>query len=253
MRNWLHKYKWVIRWSLFGLMVALFIATAILFSNAKWIGNALQTIGSIAGVYATILVFLQTKHGSDAQFKQQLEHLQSLNAKQIEALQQTTEKQVTTLQELNAKQIEALQHTTQSQITALQESNKKQIDALFEATEKQVEALHQTTFNQIAAFEKQIKDVTNKLTDNSILLAEILGRELEKSMEAFSSAIKLEEAKYRDLEGWKLLRTPAEREQQLNQQKSRIQVFKQWYDYIVSKYNQVRTYLSSNDSKQLNG
>src|SRR5690606_26289752 len=216
------KHKWIIHWCTLGLLVVLFLLVAIFFEDKSWVGNVLQTIGTVAGIYLTLIIFLYSKEESDKQFREHLEHLQNLNLNQIEALQNSTEKQLKTLQELNAKQIKTLHDLNAKQIEVLQEVTEKQINALFEITEKQIEALHKTTYDEISSFEKQMTEVTNKLADNSILLAEILGRELEKSMEAFGAAIQREEAKYHDLTKFKLLRTPAEREQQLSNQKNRI-------------------------------
>lgn len=279
------KHKWKIHWCAFGTLILLFVFTALLFEDKIWLPNVLQTIGTIAGIYLTIIIFLRSKEDSDKQFREHLEHLQNLNAKQIEvlqintekhiaALQTETEKQITalqtltekqisatqiavkeqikTIQELTERQIEAVMNSTEKQINTSQELNANHIDALFKATEKQIDAIQRTTFEQISSFEKETRIVTDKLTDNSILLAEILGRELEKSMEAFGNAIKREEARYDDLSGWKFLRTPAEREQQLNNQWNRIQTFKKWYEYIVNKYQQVKKFVGS-DQKRLNG
>ncbi len=219
-------------------MVGLFVFVALYFNDKSWLSNALQTIGTISGVYLTIIVFLQSKEESDKQFRNHLEHLQLLNTRQIEALQTSTDKQIQALQELNAKQI-----------TALHELTDKQISALQELTEKQIEALHKTTFEQISFFEQQTREVTNKLSDNSILLAEILGRELEKSLDLYNNAIKAEEAKYSNLSGWKLLRTPAEREQQLTNQWNRIQQIKKGYEYLMTKYKQVKEFLGFGQKK----
>lgn len=246
------KHKWIIHGCALGLLVALFLLVAIFFEDKFWVGNVLQTIGTIAGIYLTLIIFLHSKEESDKQFREHLEHLQKLNLNQIEALQNSTEKQLNTLQELNAKQIKTLHDLNAKQIEVLQDVTEKQITALFEITEKQIEALHKLTYEEISSFEKKISEVTNKLAENSILLAEILGRELEKSMEAFGNTIQREEARYNDLSKFKLLRTPAEREQQLSNQKNRIQQFKQWYDYIVSKYNQLKKNWG-NDQQQLNG
>lgn len=239
--NKLRQYKWLITWTAFAVMVGLFVFIAIYFNDRPWLSNALQTIGTISGVYLTIIVFLQSKEESDKHFQNQLDHLQRLNAEHIHALQSSTDKQIKTLQEINTKQISALQELTDKQITALQE-----------LTEKQIDALHKTTFKQILSFEQQIREVTNKLSDNSILLAEILGRELEKSLDLYNNAIKIEEAKYSNLSGWKLLRTPAERERQLNNQWNRIQQIKKGYEYLMTKYKQLKEFLGFGQ-KKLNG
>ncbi len=224
------KHKWLIYWCSFGLLVLLFVLTALFFEHKPWIGNVLQALGTITGIYLTLILFLHSKEGTDKQFREHLDHLQNLNHKQIEALQQSTEKQITTLHELNTKQITALQ----------------------DLTEKQIEALHKTTYDQISAFEKQIREVTDKLSDNSILLAEILGRELEKSLNVYSDAIQREEARYKDLTGFKLLRTQQERQDQLNRQWNKIEQIKRGSEYLVNKYNQLKSFLGFGQNK-LNG
>ncbi len=234
------KHNFKIQWIAFIILVGLFVFVAIYFEDKKWIANALQTIGTITGVYLTIIVFFQSKVGADKQFRDHVEHLQRLNKEYVEALYNATERQIKTFQETNTQKI-----------TALKEETDRQINALQELTEKQIEALNKTTYEQISSFENEIREFTNRLTDNSILLAEILGRELEKSIELYGNAIKNEEKKYSDLSNWKLLRTPAERESQLNTQWNRIQKIKNGYDYLLTKYNQVRNYLGLG-IKQLN-
>lgn len=193
------KNKWLIHWLSFGLLIFIFVFTAVVFQRENWIGNVLQTVGTIAGIYLTIIIFLNSKEDSDKQYRKHLENLQKLNAKQIEVMQ-----------ELTAKQIAALQKSTN---------------------------------DEISSFEKQITEVTNKLTDNSILLAEILGRELEKALGLYENAIKKEQKKYKNLSDWKLLRTIEERELQLNIQWDRIEYIKNGYNYLVDKYNQLKKFL----------
>ncbi|OFX16702.1 MAG: hypothetical protein A2033_12825 [Bacteroidetes bacterium GWA2_31_9] len=215
---------------------------AIYFKEKEWLGNVLQAIGTISGIYLTIIIFLQSNEESDKQFRKQfrkqLEHLQILNSKQIDALQSSTEKQIKTFQDLNSKQI-----------LALQELNAKQIDALHYETERQIKTIQESTNEQIYSFEQQINYVTNKLKDNSILLAEILSRELEKSLEYYSSILSREEAKYNDLADWKLLRTKEERERQLNQQWNRLEQIKNGYNYLIVKYKNLKQFLGIEQKK----
>jgi hypothetical protein len=201
------KHKWTIHWVAFSILITLFVFVAFLFEDKPWLGNVLQSLGTVSGIYLTIIIFFHTKEESDKQNKQYLEYLQLLNSKQIDALQK--------------------------------------------ATEQQIEALQKSTSDQISAFEKQISEVTEKLSENSIILAEILGRELEKSIEVYSKSLKKEEAKFKELADWKLLRTPAEKEQQLEMQKKRILTFRNLYNYLVDKYNSVRQYLGYTDQFQL--
>lgn len=202
------KHKWKIHSCVCGILLLLFVFTAIFFEDKNWLPNILQTIGTVIGIYLTVIIFLYSKEDSDKQFREHLGHLQELNAQQILALQTSTK--------------------------------------------EQIEALQFSTNQQISSFEREIREVTNKLSDNSILLAEILRRELEKSIETFNTALKTEEAKYSDLSGWKLFRTKEEKEQQLNNQWTKIQNFKRTLEYLVTKYNQVRQFLGF-ETKQLNG
>lgn len=68
-------------------MVLVFIAVTIFFENKSWIANVLQAIGTIAGIYLTLILFLSSKEESDKQFRTHLEYLQNLNYRQIEAIQ----------------------------------------------------------------------------------------------------------------------------------------------------------------------
>jgi len=121
MKDSLKQHKWTIHWSIFVLLIVLFVLTAIFYENRIWVGNVLQTQGTVIGIYLTIIIFLFSKEDSDKQFREHLEELQKLNLKQIQAVQSSTQQQVTTLQELNGKQIEALQSSTEKQIYTLQD------------------------------------------------------------------------------------------------------------------------------------
>lgn len=222
------KAKWMLHWSLFGFIGILFIILAISYEDKDWIGNVLQTVGTVAGIYLTLIIFFHSKEETDKQYRDQIEHLQTLNSRQIEALHLATEKQIIALQEMTSKQIYALQTATERQIAALQKS----------------------TYDEISSFEQQIGEVTNKLTDNSVLLAEILGRELEKSIDLFNNTLNEEQAKYKDLSEWKLLRTSEERERQLRRQWNRIEHIKKGCNYLVNKYKQLKNYFGI-DQKRL--
>lgn len=213
------RYK--LHWTIFFVLVALFLFVALAFENKEWIANALQAIGTVIGVYLTLIIFLQSKNESDIQFRDQIVHLQELNNKHIEAIRESTEKQIITIQNTNHEQITALKELTQKQIDAVQNS----------------------TYEQISSYEREMKEVTNKLSETSILLAEILGRELENSITKYADLIKQENQRYSNLSSFKLLRTPAEKESQLAKQWNRIQQIKQGYEYLVAKYKNVRRYL----------
>lgn len=235
------KHKWRFYWAMFGLMVGCLILLAISFEDRPWLGNALQTIGTVAGLYATLLLYLQTKEENDKQFREHLNHLQELTTKEIEAVKVGTDKQIEALKELTDLQIRSFQELTENQISAIQQ-----------ATEKQIDALQKSTFDQINSFEKQTTEIATKLSDNSILLAEILGRELEKAIDLYSHAINQEQAKYNDLSGFKLLRTDAEKKHQLTIQGQRIEAIRRGYEYLLDKYNKLKSFFGLG-TKSING
>ena len=215
------KGKWIIHWLTLTLLVSSFIMFSIVFENKTWLGNALQTIGTITGFYLTIIIFLSSKEGADKQYREHLEHLQKLNNDHIIALSNSTSKQIEAIQELTNKQIEVLHETTEKQIVALKKS----------------------TDEQISSFEKQTSDVTNKLGDNSVLLAEILGRELEKAINVSQKAVNQEQSKYNDLSGWKFLRSKESKQKQLASQFYRINLRRNGHNYLLTKYNHVKKFI----------
>ncbi len=224
------KHKWLIHWITFSILISLFVFVALYFNDKSWIGNILQTVATITGIYLTIIIFLQSKEGSDEQYREHIEQLQLLNNRQIDALSENTKKQIETFQELTAKQIETLQIST----------------------EKQIEALQNSSSEQISSFEQQINLVTNKLSDNSILLAEILGRELEKAIETYENTLKKEKTKYNDLLNFKFLRSQVQREFQIKSQIERMDQIQKGFDYLFGKYKQLKSYLGEKPNKLIN-
>ena len=132
-------------------------------------------------------------------------------------------------------------------INHLQKLNKVQIDTLTENTQKQIEALQYSTLEQISSFEQQINLVTNKLSDNSILLAEILGRELEKAIESYDKTLQSEKIKYNSLFGFKIGRTKVERENQINRQLEKLNKIRNGFNYLTGKYSELKNYLGNNN------
>ena len=132
-------------------------------------------------------------------------------------------------------------------IDYLQKLNKNQIDVLTENTQKQIEALQDSTSEQISSFEQQINLVTNKLSDNSILLAEILGRELEKAIELYDKTLKSETIKYNNLFGFKIGRTKEDRAKQINRQFEKLNQIQNGFNYLTGKYKELKNYLGNNN------
>ena len=129
----------------------------------------------------------------------------------------------------------------------LQKLNTKEIEALQRATEKQIEALHQSTYRQISSFEQQTKEIANKLSENSILLAEILGKELERAISESTAMMEKAERDYSKLQGFQLFRTEKEKKDQLEKQKGIISILKQWIDFWSTKYERLKNYFGFNE------
>ena len=103
--KFIRKNKWIFHWTTFSVLIWLIAFSVIKLEGKTWLPNFLQAIGTITGIYLTIIIFLQSKEESDKQFRNQLEHLQHLNANHILALQNSTDKHINALQELTDKQI----------------------------------------------------------------------------------------------------------------------------------------------------
>jgi hypothetical protein len=131
-----------------------------------------------------------------------------------------------------------------NQLEHLQNLTAKQIEALQLSTEKHIEALHKATSEEIIAFEKQTNDIVTKLTDNSVLLGEILNRSLESELNNINNIIAHEQKSYSKLNDFALFRTPEEKANQLDQQKTRLQQFQNYKNYIEQKYKQIKLFLS---------
>lgn len=204
------KYKWRLFWCFFIVLAALFVFMAVFFRDQSWIGSVLQTFGTVIAIYPTILLAYQSKAESERLNRLHLDHLQKLNQDEI-----------TEMRNLFQKQIDTLTNSTNEQIKAIQDATRKQIENYTEQTNKLVE----------------------KLTDNSVLLAELLKRELEDALDQAESNLNKANAKYEDLQGFKLLRTKEEREVQLQQQAGFIERMKKWIDYLQGKYKMIKNYL----------
>jgi hypothetical protein len=225
-------HKWRFIYCLLGILISSFIYVAIKFEDKAWLPNALQTIGTTCGFFLSLLIFFKSNEDSNRQFNENLEHLQRLNAEHISALQIATERQISNSHELNSIHINVLRESTQNQIKAIQE-----------LTDKQIHALHSATNSQIDSFEKELSEVVTRLTDNSIILGEILGRELEKSIDHFNNMLAKERRLYEDDSAFKLLRTEEERQRQIRKRLSRIAALERVIKTLKERYKNVREFL----------
>ncbi len=209
MRHWIKQKKWTLAWIPFGalLLITLFFAAA--FEDKAWLPNVLQTMGITITVYASIALYLHSQEQSKRDTERQMLHMQQL---------------------------------FQQQIDALVESTQKQMDHLQELTEKQIDTLKTTTDEQINAFENQTNGMIRELADSSILLSEILGRQLEDAIANQEAIYNQAAGAFNQASNFKLLRTKQEREQQMQQHEARLTKLKQGYDYLMTKYNQLKNF-----------
>tara|TARA_B100000795_G_C22785718_1_gene434504 strand:- start:1415 stop:2146 length:732 start_codon:yes stop_codon:yes gene_type:complete len=214
---WSDNLNWI------GLIILalMYILTSFSFEDKEWVRDTLNSISLVIGVYLAVILFKKSNSSSDEQSKEHLNHLQ----------------------QLNNKQILAIQCANQKQIQILQENTQKQIDALMESTDKQIESISKSTNNQIIHFEHNIKNVALRLTENSELLGEILGRELEKELLKLTGLMEQEQRNYADLSSFKLLRTDRDKKIQLKKCSDKFNQVKARFNTFKVKYEAVRNFL----------
>lgn len=133
------------------------------------------------------------------------------------------------------------------QINQLQQLNQKQIDTLTLNTQKQIETIQNSTSEQVSSFEHEINIVVNKLSDNSILLGEILARELEKAIQLYNKTLEKETSKYKSLLSFKIGRTKEEREIQIKKQLQILDNIRKGFNSLVNKYQNLRNHFGNNN------
>lgn len=220
-------YKENLSWIGLVILITMFLFSATSFQNKEWKGDVLQCLGLVIGIYLTLMLFFKSNKSSDAQFREQIEHLQRLNNDQIAALQKANQEQISKLQELNNKQVLTTEKSTEDQINAYSNSINE----------------------QILSFEKNIRHVSNRLVDNSELLAELLSRELEKEIFKLNDKMKNEQKAYGRLMNWKPLRTREEKQQQLKNCNTRFEEIKNLFKALVEKYHDVQEFLNNGYSE----
>lgn len=140
--------------------------------------------------------------------------------------------------------------TTQIKIGAITDSTNKQIEHLQEHTNKQIQALQENTDKQIQNYTEQTSVLVQELKSNSVLLAELLCRNLEDAIMETQDEFKKANVKYFDLQEWKLGRTPEVRERQLNKMEKLLNWIKDKEEYLREKYNDVISFLDRKKLKE---
>jgi hypothetical protein len=210
MKDWLLRHKWRLSWSGFGGLLCIFVWVVVKYNNANWFSVFLQSYGLVLSIYPTVLIFVQSRSESDKALRLQLEHLQKLN---------------------------------QDEIDTLRILFQNQMDEFKARTSEQIQAIHESTQKQIEHYAAQTEKIVGELNTNSQLLAEILLRQLEEGLDQAQKEVNKAEAVYRDLSGFKLLRTKPEREAQLTRQRGVVARLKEWASYLQLKCNELHKYL----------
>lgn len=206
--NWFKKNKWRFWWILFGVFVIVFILYIIEHISKNDFNSALLQFGSILiPLFAAIIIMLQNNEQIDRSTKIQLDHLQKLNDREIEEMQKLFQKQIDTLVE-----------STNTQIKTLQENTNKQIHHNTEQTQK----------------------IVDELTDNSVLLGEILKRELEKGIQLAGQQLHTAQKALEDIQGFKIGRTDEEKAIQIKEQIRVVDWLKGWKNRLQKKYNSLK-------------
>jgi len=206
--SWFKKNKWSFWWILFGVFVGVFIIYIIEHISKNDFNSALLQFGSILiPLFAAIIIMLQNNDQIDKSTKLQLEHLQTLNDREIEEMQKLFQ---------------------------------KQIDVLVENTNTQINTLQENTSRQIANNTEQTQKVVDELTDNSVLLGEILKRELEKGIQHAEQQLQMAQKTLEDLKGFKIGRTEEEKLIQIKEQVKIVEWLKGWRDRLHKKYTSLK-------------
>jgi len=132
---------------------------------------------------------------------------------------------------------------TNRKLLSQEQNTNLQISKYQELVEQQIKAIQENTDKQINNYVEQTSYLVNELRNNSVLLAEILNQQLEDSIIKTQQEIKKANRKYSNTKEWKLLRTPEEKEQQLERMKN----FLDWLEYrrvqFIEKYEKVKRFL----------
>lgn len=214
------RNKWLIWWTIFGAFVIAFIIYIIRHISKNDFNSALLQFGSILiPLFAAIIIMLQNNEQIDKSTRIQLDYLQKLNDREIEEMQRLFQRQIDTLTDSTSRQIEEFRKMTNEQIRILQENTGKQIQSNTEQTQK----------------------IVDELTDNSVLLGEILKRELEKALQQNAQELQKAKQVLEDLKGFKIGRTDADKVNQISQQSK----FIQWLEDRKGKLSRKYTALSN--------
>ena len=107
--------------------------------------------------------------------------------------------------------------------------------------------MEENTDKQISNNTQQTSYLINELKNNSVLLGELLCRQLEDSIVATQKEITKANRKFGTTQEWKLLRTPQEKEEQINRIGDFVNRLENSLQYFTDKYNKVKQFLSKKE------
>jgi hypothetical protein len=216
--KWFKKNKWTFWWILFGAFVIIFIIYIIEHISKNDFNTALLQFGSILiPLFAAIIIMLQNNEQIDKSTKVQLDHLQRLNDREIDEMQKLFQMQMDSLAESTNRQIEEFRKMTNEQIKSLQGNTVKQIQSNTEQTQK----------------------IVDELTDNSVLLAEILKREIEKAILDNNSKIQNAYNRLSKAKSFQLLRTDEDKAKEIKEIEESIKWLEGWGMRLDKKHKQI--------------
>lgn len=219
------KHKWKMAWCCFAILIAVFSIVTYKFHSKDWYALFLQVFGLMLTIYPTVLIFVQSRADGDRSMRAHLEQLQLLNQKEMD-----------TMQVLFQKQIDVIVNST-----------KEQINEFKNTTNEQIKAIEANTNKQIENYTKQTTEIVTRLEDNSVLLAELLIRQLETDISILNSKLDDANKKLAERSKWKLLRTPEEKQKELGAWNNYIGKLQEKLHFLNSKWKQVKNFLNGGE------
>ena len=229
----------------FGIIVflgILLILAVELIDNPEIVAVANTMVG-ILGLYMTFILFLHSQKVGRDRAKKHLDHLQELHEKQMAFNLESTEKYISELRKSADQQIQGIRESTQEQIKENQKSTELQISELQRSTERQIDALQTATNDQIQSFEHKMTEMIQEMTDNSLLLGEVLGRQLEEALVDTEAKLYKEQREMENVKSLKLFRLPADKKRQIQTQQQRIDYYERAKKYFSEKYEWLQRYI----------
>lgn len=176
------RNRWILAWVGFAALFMVMLMAIPTFWAQPWFGSFITVFSAGLTMLLAILIYVHGQAANAKAMREQLEHMQAL-------------------------------------------------------TQKQIEALAHNTDRQIQQYSKETLKVVSKLSDNSLLLAELLKRELENAIGDNNTNLLHAEKALVQAQGFHIGRTQQERAVQIAQHQSFIQRLRTWGDHIEQKYH----------------